>query len=571
MLRKSIGLLIVAFFLSTSLLYAQNDQQKSSDSIFNKWGEIYFKFNITSRAEVNSLTRIISIDNVKDNEVFAFANREEFLNFLKFNYQFTILSNPGTSINESDLLPDSLPKNGKSTTVWNFYPTYQQYVDTMLYFASTYPEICRIDTIGTTVQGRLLLALKISDSVNIEEAEPEFLYTSSMHGDETTGYVLMLHLIDSLLTGYGVSPRITRIVDGTEIYINPLANPDGTYHGGNYTVSGSVRYNANGYDLNRNYPDPAGNNTGPRQKETLAFMDFADKHHFVMGANFHGGAEVFNYPWDCWYKLTADNNWWNYTGRQYADTVHKYSYAGYFTYLNNGVTNGAAWYQIFGGRQDYMNYFYQCREVTIELSDTFILPAYKLVNLWNYNYHSLLNYLESVNYGFQGIVSDTVTGEPLLTEIFILNHDKDSSWVYSKLPSGFYARPVYQGDYEVTFSSLGYFSKTINVNVSNLETTTLNVQLRPITYGIQTGLARVTMVFPNPNRGQFKVILPEQGIDHINLAVTDLLGNVIIKKPISLSSGQDYLTIDMSGHSLGLYILKIDTGKKIYVDKVTIQ
>ncbi len=36
---------------------------------------------------------------------------------------------------------------------------------------------------------------------------------------------------------------------------------------------------------------------------------------------------------------------------------------------DDGITNGAAWYVIDGGRQDYMNFFHQCREFTLEISD----------------------------------------------------------------------------------------------------------------------------------------------------------------------------------------------------------
>ena len=64
------------------------------------------------------------------------------------------------------------------------YPNYFQY-DTMMHqLAAEYPEICRIDTFGYTRQGRLLLALKISDNVAGEEDEPAFFYTGTMHGDE---------------------------------------------------------------------------------------------------------------------------------------------------------------------------------------------------------------------------------------------------------------------------------------------------------------------------------------------------------------------------------------------------
>jgi len=572
MFQKYLGLFVIIFVFFPYGLYSQSDQQKSADSILNKWGEMYFKFNVSSKAEVDVLTRIISIDNFKGNEVFAYANHEQFEKFLKYGYKLTILPNPGSLLKGTDLIPESYTNNRRSVAVWNFYPTYQQYVDTMLYFASAYPEICRLDTIGTSVQNRLLLALKISDNVNVEEGEPEFLYTSSMHGDETTGYILMLHLIDSLLTGYEVSPRITDIVNNTEIYINPLANPDGTYNGGNNTVYGAIRYNANGYDLNRNYPDPTGTYTGPRQKETLAFMNYADEHNFVMAANFHGGAEVFNYPWDCWYKLTADDDWWYYTGREYADTVHVYSAPGYFTFLNNGVTNGAQWYQIFGGRQDYMNYFKHCREVTIELSNEFILPVNKLISRWNYNYHSLLNYIERVNYGFQGIITDTATGEPLLAKVFISGHDKDSSWMWSKLPSGFYSRPIFEGNYNVTFSATGYFSKTIpNVTVSNLGTTILDIQLKPITYGISSTVSRITMVFPNPNQGNFKISLHETGNNQIDAVVYNLFGELIITKHFTSDQDLTNMTLDMGEQSPGIYFLHINNGKNIYMDKILVR
>jgi len=452
-------LVILISFLGGKL-YSQQSNSLIVDSIFQQWGEIYFKFKVQHRSEVDSLTRIISIDNYKGNEVFAYANRKQFDFFKTLAYHVTILPNPGGLLKEAETHGDTLSKGIQTVGQWNFYPTYQQYVDTMLYFAATYPEICRLDTIGATVLGRKLIALKISDSVNVSEAEPEFFYTSTMHGDETTGYILMLHLADSLLRGYGISPRITDMVNKTEIFINPLANPDGTYRTGNI-LNNPTRTNYNGYDLNRNFPDVGGSNTGIKQPETLAFMDYASQHNFVMSANFHGGAEVYNYPWDRWPRLTADDAWWRYTGREYADTVHKYSFSGYFTDYYNGITNGYAWYSIDGGRQDYMNYFKHCREVTIELSNTKFLPAASLIAYWKYNYHSLLTFIDEANYGFQGLVTDTVTGEKLKAKVFVLSHDiqADSSFIYSKLPSGFYARPINEGTYSVVFFCTGIFSE----------------------------------------------------------------------------------------------------------------
>ena len=70
---------------------------------------------------------------------------------------------------------------------------------------------------------------------------------------------------------------------------------------------------------------------------------------------------------------------------------------------DNGITNGYSWYPVYGGRQDYVNYFIHGREVTIELSDDKIPDENKLDNYWKYNYRSLLQYIEQVYTGISGI------------------------------------------------------------------------------------------------------------------------------------------------------------------------
>ena len=58
------------------------------------------------------------------------------------------------------------------------------------------------------------------------------------------------------------------------------------------------RYNANYYDLNRNFPDYFEEVTAPQQPETTAIINWIQKTQFVLSANFHGGALVANYPYD---------------------------------------------------------------------------------------------------------------------------------------------------------------------------------------------------------------------------------------------------------------------------------
>ncbi|MEI6682398.1 MAG: M14 family zinc carboxypeptidase [Bacteroidota bacterium] len=555
--------------------FGQTSGREVLDSLFGKSQEVYFKCTIHDRSDIQNLTRIISIDRVKGNELFAYANRKEFTAFLSKNLVYTLLPHPGSLLTEMEVNPYGSTKRPLNATTWDAYPTYDQYVSDMVGFAAAHPAICRLDTVGTTVQGRLILAVKISNNVNQDEAEPELLYTSSIHGDETTGYVLMLHLIDYLLSNYGTDPAITNMVNTTAIFINPLANPDGTYHGGNGSVLGSQRYNANGIDLNRNYPDPkVGQHPDGNawQAETQAWMAYAAVNHFTMSANFHGGSEVFNYPWDTWPKLAADDAWWQFVGREWADTVHKYSPSGYFTDEMNGITNGYAWYELNGGRQDYMNYFHNCREVTVELSYNKTLPANQLITYWNYNYHTFLNYITETHYGFNGIVTDTATGLPLAAKVYIALHDMDFSEVYSSLPSGFYARPIAEGSYNVTFSATGYFPKTIsNVTVTKWNTTSLNVQLKPLSYGLQDKAISTGMIYPNPSEGSFRLVLPEGSATTVLVEVTNTLGRVIYTSAIDPGTDRKSAEISVPGILPGIYLVRIQAGSKIYVDKLVIR
>ncbi|MEW6051126.1 MAG: M14 family zinc carboxypeptidase [Candidatus Zixiibacteriota bacterium] len=439
--------------------------------------ETYIRLTVKSPAEIGKLTKLVSIDNVVADTVYAYANARQLTELGETGFTYQRL--PHTSDGFVPRMAD-----GKAPFAWDIYPTYELYVSMMQQYAQNYPTLCRLDTIGYSVQGRMLLMATISDNVNTEEDEPEVLYTSSMHGDELTGYVLMLRLIDSLLVGYGADAPTMDMVNGLKIYINPLANPDGAYYGGNSSVSLARRYNANGIDLNRNYPDPQDGqhpDGNAWQPETIAFMNFADSHYPVIAANFHGGAEVLNYPWDTWVTRHADDAWFQLICRQYADTCHIYAPSGYLTDLDNGITNGYDWYEVDGGRQDYMNYWHGCREITIELSSTKLLPAAQLPSYWEYNRRSFIQYLRQAFYGFRGLVTGSQTGLPLAATIRVLGHDVDNSEMFSDPTLGDYHRMIKAGTYTLEASAAGYLPDTMaNIAITDGGTVLLDFQLDPI-------------------------------------------------------------------------------------------
>jgi hypothetical protein len=456
----------------------------------------------------------------------------------------------------------------------------------MMYnFATAYPSLCRIVDGGSTVQGRKILFAVVSKNANTREAEPKFLYTSSIHGDEITGYVLMLRLIDTLLSGYMSNPKIAYLLDNVEIWINPLANPDGTYHGGNNTVTGATRGNANSIDMNRNYPDPA---AGPHpdgnawQTETINFMNIATTNYFILSMNFHGGAEVFNYPWDTWSRYHADDAWWIHIGKHYVDTVHAIAptymddLLGYPNYP--GVVNGYAWYRVTGGRQDYMTYFSYGREVCAEISSTKMPAASNLPTFWNNSHKSLMNYIRETTYGIRGIVTDSITGAKLKAKVKTESHDIDSAWVYSDSTTGFYNRMILTGTYNLTFSAPGYYTKTIsNVYTKNDSTTILNVKLRPTTTGISGNGNNIAKEFelmqnyPNPfnpvTKIKFDIAPLLRGVGEArgvftSLKVFDITGREI-KTLVNekLNPGTYEVTFDGSNLSSGVYFYKIRAGE----------
>lgn len=465
--------ILLLFVLFTAITYSQ----KIDANYFKENPEVYFKFSVSSRVELKTLSKIISIDNVEGNIVYAYANEQEFTEFEKLNYPYTLLTRP------SKQCDFEMSDNIEGITDWNVYPTYDAYITMMYLFQTNYPNLCRIVDAGNTVQGRKILFAVISDNVNTHEEEPQFMYTSSIHGDELTGYVSMLRLIDSLLTTYGTNARITNLVNNVEIWINPLANPDGTFHGGNTTVNGATRYNYNGYDLNRNFPDPIEGVYSDQQIEVTRFRAIAESNNFALVANFHGGTEVINYPWDTWtnaypdYKHHPDELWYQYISHLYADTCQANAPSGYMNGYDDGTTNGGDWYIINGGRQDYTNYYRWGREVTMEISDTKLIPASQLPAHWNYNRKSMIRYMENVLHGVNGVITDT-TGNPVIAKVTVLSHDSDNSEVYSDA-NGFYLRMLSPGTYTFKFEADDYYTQTISnvVVTSYTSLTILNVEL----------------------------------------------------------------------------------------------
>lgn len=450
-------------------------QDKDLSSMMKERNEFYFSFEINDLQSLEKISDIISIDKLEGNNVIAYANNQQYEKFLTLGIETELLTPP--SMLETHKMYDGRTRADYN---WDEYPTYEAYVAMMEEFAETYPEKCTLIDLGTLNSGRKILLVRINNGN--PDGKPKFLYGSTIHGDETTGYIMMLRLIDLLLTREDL-PEVQNVLANLDLFICPNANPDGTYRGGNHTVNGATRANAYGVDMNRNYPDPvdgAHPDGEAYAMETEWFMDFAEEYQFTMAAHYHGGAEVMNYPWDNNYERHADDAWWQMVSREYADLCQDAAQSSdpyYMTDEENGITNGADWYTIGGGRQDFMNYYHQCREVTIECSSVKCPAPSNLPTFWDYNYNSIFAYMNQALYGIHGTVIDAETKEPLQATIEILSHDQEYSMVESQLPVGDFHRPIKSGTYTVEVKANGYYPAQYNVTVVDGETTNLTVEL----------------------------------------------------------------------------------------------
>lgn len=514
MTRRCLILLIILGFYTPGS-YSQNISKNDRvREIVNKYGQAEVMIPFSDNKSVDFLTRNISILSVTDKLIHISLSPLTVEWFLQQKLDYQIINRP-------DLKGVISARNLNQVLEWDKYPTYAQYDSIMQSFRVLYPDLCHLDTIGTSVNGRLVLALKISDSAGIDEDEPEVFYSSTIHGDETGGFILMLRLADYLLKNYNFNPRVRNLVDNLEIWINPLANPDGTYKAGNAISTLSTRYNANGVDLNRNFPDPL-QPFEVQQKETKDMMKFMSKHKFVLSANFHSGAEVVNYPWDRYLsKLHPDDSWFYNISRAYADTVHLYAGPAYMNFLNNGITRGAIWYIVYGGRQDYVTSELHGREVTIELDDQYITPAAQLALLWQNNWHSLVGYLENALYGIHGHVLNGISSVPVAANVFIKGHDTDNSDVYSDILTGAFTRMLAPGTWNLTFSAIGYKDTTINnLIVDQWRKNEITVRMLPLEI-------ESLIVYPNPAISEIKAILPGSFTGTINIRIIDNAGKVL--------------------------------------------
>ena len=357
----------------------------------------------------------------------------------------------------------------------------------MVYYANTFPEITRLYTIGQSVNGVDLQVIEISDNPGTHEpGEPEFKYVANMHGNEVTGRETLLYLMQYLCNNYATNSSVKSLVDTTRIHLLPTMNPDGYSRALVGDYEGVVgRYNENQVDLNRNFPDRLRGSHRTREVETQAVINWIHSYPFVLSANLHNGALVANYPFDNSisgdnvYSPAPDDDIFRQLALAYSTnhpTMHLGNtpcYKGDDTFPS-GITNGADWYTLDGGMQDYNYLSSNCFEITVEQGCYKYPPADRLEGIWNENRDALLAYIREVQKGVKGFVTDENGTSIQGANISVSGR---SGGVITAV-DGDYWRLLVPGEYLLKASAEGYFpSQAMRVQVSQGDAVQMNFTL----------------------------------------------------------------------------------------------
>lgn len=215
---------------------------------------------------------------------------------------------------------------GVTSLTYNRYHTPQEGIDLYHSLATQYPHVAKIQSIGTSVEGRDIWALRVSDNPNLDEpGEQKILFCGLHHAREWVTHEMMLYLAERLVTGYDTDPRMQRVVDNSVVWLVLAVNPDGfeyTWTDDRYWRKnrrlvgediGPEEIDVYGVDLNRNYDynwGPGFNGSsgnifsetyrGPSaasEPETLALQALLAAENPAISITYHTYSQAVLYPW----------------------------------------------------------------------------------------------------------------------------------------------------------------------------------------------------------------------------------------------------------------------------------
>jgi hypothetical protein len=189
-----------------------------------------------------------------------------------------------------------------ATAATNFgYRTYEEINAELQALADANPGFVRIKTAARqSVQGREVKYLEISNNVDSVEtqAKPVFFNMSLIHGNEWAASEQAIEFVYDVINQSKTNPKVKALFDKVKFIAMPVVSPDG--------LALYRRQNANGVDMNRNYPFGWGSNIGVSfaqrgsgpgsEPEVQNTMDIVRENQVVALVTTHSASHAFFYP-----------------------------------------------------------------------------------------------------------------------------------------------------------------------------------------------------------------------------------------------------------------------------------
>lgn len=195
------------------------------------------------------------------------------------------------------------------------YKTPDEVKDIIQTYKQKFPNLVTVYNIGKTLEGRDILALRISDDAQENKQEPAILFNALHHAREVMTVEIALDIIDYLTANYGKDATVTNWVNKAQIWIIPMVNPDGSNRVWN--EDNMWRKNARGdygVDINRNYPYKWGacdgssgskyaqdyrGESAASEPETNVMMNFVANIKPIYNISYHSYGGMVLYPFGC--------------------------------------------------------------------------------------------------------------------------------------------------------------------------------------------------------------------------------------------------------------------------------
>ncbi len=354
--RRIFCVICILSFLSFQL----NAFEKYGDEFLSDW-------SLIGSIKTQNLQETYKVLSQEDIDIAGVDYKQKIIDVLLSENDFERLKKRGYSI-------QILETKGVSRAPDTQYKNPDEINEILNDYALNYPDITKKVSIGKSVEGRDIWALKISDNPEINELdEPTILFNSMHHAREIMTPEVTLDIIESLLKGHHINETYTNWINRYQIWIIPMLNVDGNHK--MWTKDKWWRKNNRGgygVDLNRNYPATwkkcrgssgwrsSQTYRGPKpasEPETQAMMSFVQKIRPVFDISYHSYSELVIYPMGCSPERTKNKDVVEKIGKEIAQKIN--------------YTPGTAWellYNADGGDIDWMYEAYQVIPYVIEVN-----------------------------------------------------------------------------------------------------------------------------------------------------------------------------------------------------------